>query len=279
MVNGVRRPARLAGAIARSVPAAQSLRQRTQRGEVSVPEMTPAPRTRFNGVVTPHRVVDARRFSLDDIRRIKAAVDGATVNDVVLAIVGGALRIYLTEKGELPAESLRAMVPISTRTEAQKGTAGNQVSAMVASLGTDVAEPAARLAAVRESTHRSKAFSEAVDAQALTAFSEMLPGALMVLGARAAAEFEMAQRAAPVVNTVVSNVPGPQHPLYFAGAKLVFFFGGAQIGSGMALLHGVTSYCGQVMVSAVSDREILPDPAHYASCLQRSFEELRAATA
>ena len=88
----------------------------------------------------------------------------------------------------------------------------------------------------------------------------------------------MATRTTPLVNTVVSNVPGSQVPLYFAGARLVTFFGGAGVADGMGLLHGVSSYVGQLIVSVVADREMLPDPGHYADLLEQSFAELAAAT-
>jgi hypothetical protein len=89
----------------------------------------------------------------------------------------------------------------------------------------------------------------------------------------------MANQMAPVINTVVSNVPGPQVPLYFAGARLVTFFGGAGLADGMGLLHGVSSYVGQLILSVVSDRDMMPDPGHYADLLEQSFSELTKATA
>jgi diacylglycerol O-acyltransferase len=105
-----------------------------------------------------------------------------------------------------------------------------------------------------------------------------MPGGLAMLGSRLASQFDTATRTSPIVNTVVSNVPGPQHPLYFAGARLVTFFGGAAVVDGMGLLHGVTSYCGEVIVSIVSDRDMLPDPAFYADCMEKSHADLVAAT-
>ena len=275
-VNNATRPGHFARVMGRTFPAARAVQQRVRRGELEAPEGN-APRTRFNGKVSGHRVVDARRFDLAEIKRIKSAVPGATVNDAVLTVVGGALRQYLMDQGELPPESLRVMVPISVRSEAQAGTAGNQVASMVAKLGTDIADPARRLDAVRASTHQSKAYSEASGARSMSELAEFMPGGLAALAARAASRFEMATRNAPAVNCVVSNVPGPQVPLYFAGARLEFFFGGAAVVDGMALLHGVTSYCGEVVVSVVSDRDILPDPAAYAECLDQSFEDLSAA--
>jgi WS/DGAT/MGAT family acyltransferase len=272
-VNNATRPGHFARVMGRTFPATQAVQRRVRRGELDAPAGS-APRTRFNGEVTGHRVIDARRFDLAEIKRIKSAVPGATVNDAVLTLVGGALREYLSAKGELPDESLRVMVPISVRSAEQAGTAGNQVATMVALLGTDIADPLKRLEAVRASTSQSKAYSEAVGARSMSEFAEFLPGGLAALAARGAARFHMATRGTPVVNCVVSNVPGPQVPLYFAGARLEFFFGGAAVVDGMGLLQGVTSYCGEVVLSVVSDRQIMPDPAVYADCLDQSYKDL-----
>jgi WS/DGAT/MGAT family acyltransferase len=278
-VNTASRPLRLARLMASTMPGATArMREQRARQNFDLPAMAPAPRTRFSGMITTHRVIEARRFDLATAKAIKNAVPGATINDVAITVVGGALRAYLSELGELPAEALRVMAPISTRTADQAGTAGNQVSAMVVTAGTEIADARDRLVAVHESTAASKAAAEANGAQDLAQFSEMMPGGLAALAARTASQFEMATRTNPVVNTVVSNVPGSQVPLYFAGARLVTFFGGAGITDGMGLLHGVSSYVGQLIVSVVSDREMMPDPAHYADLLEASFAELAAAT-
>jgi diacylglycerol O-acyltransferase / wax synthase len=278
-LNNATRPLRMARLSAASLPGiAERMREQRARQNFDLPSMAPAPRTRFSGAVTTHRVVEARRFELAAAKRIKAAVPGATINDVAITVVGGALRRYLSEKGELPQEPLRVMAPISTRTAEQSGTAGNQVAAMIVTAGTDIADPKQRLAAVHESTVASKAASEATGARDLVRFAELVPGGLTALAARTASQFEMATRTIPLVNTVVSNVPGPQVPLYFAGARLVTFYGGAGVVDGMGLLHGVSSYLGQLIVSLVSDREMMPDPGHYADLLEQSFRELAEAT-
>jgi WS/DGAT/MGAT family acyltransferase len=277
-LNNAVRPMRFARTVARTLPGGFRVQQQLSRRTLQLPSSSPAPRTRFSGAVSGHRVVEARRYRLDDVKAMRTAVEGATVNDVALAIVAGGLREYLSSKGELPAEPLRVMVPISIRTDEQKGTAGNQVSAMVAELATNVADPRQRLAAITASTHQSKAFAQAMDAGSLSAFSEFMPGGLAALAARTAGQFEMATRTNPTVNTVVSNVPGSRTPLYMAGARLVMMFGGAAVADGMGLLHGVTSYCDELVISVVSDRQMMPDPATYADCLERSFEELRTAT-
>ena len=278
-IKAASQPMRLARISAAGVPGATNLRREQRaRRNFELPDLSPAPRTRFSGVVTTHRVVEARLFDLTTAKQIKAAVPGATINDVAITVVGGALRAYLREHHELPEQALRVMAPISTRRPDQAGTAGNQVSAMIVTAGTDIADPRERLAAVHESTAESKAAAEATGAQDLAQFSELVPGGLVALAARTAGQFEMATRTTPLVNTVVSNVPGSQLPLYFAGARLVRFFGGAGVADGMGLLHGVSSYVGQLIVSVVADRGMLPDPGHYADLLEESFAELAAAT-
>jgi WS/DGAT/MGAT family acyltransferase len=249
------------------------MQERLQRQELRPPSMT-APKTRFNMTVSPHRVIGARVLDLGQLKGLKAAVPGVTVNDGVLTVVGGALRRYLEEKRELPPEPMIAMAPISIRSEDQMKAAGNQVSAMYVTLGTDIGDPLKRLEAVRESTHQQKEFSSALGAQTLSEYSQFLPGGLAALAARTATQFGMADRANPTFNTTVTNVPGPQVPLYFAGARLVNLVGIGPIGDGLGLIHPITSYCGHLTIAFTADREMLPDPAFYAECIQGSFDEL-----
>ena len=234
-----------------------------------------APITRFNAPVSPHRVVDGCYFELADVKQMRKAVEGATVNDVALAVLGGALRAYLEAAGELPEASLRAMTPVSVRTEAEKSALGNQVSAMVVSLSTDVADPVERLAAVTASTTASKELTQAIGARNLTEISQLAPGVLIGVGTRLAGRFA---RRVGVINTVVTNVPGPREPLYFAGAELVRSFGGGPVVDGMGLINIVSSYVDQFMLMFTADREMMPDPSFYADCITESFEDLLAAT-
>ena len=190
-----------------------------------------------------------------------------------------ALRSYLEGKGELPADPLIAMAPISVRSEAEKGAAGNMVSGMFTTLGTDIADPMQRLIAVREGTHQSKEFTKALGARTLVDMADLMPGGLVGLGARTSARLSLANRMRPVFNTTVTNMPGPRHPLYMAGAQLVAMYGAGMITEGMGLIHPVMSYCGDITISFTSCREMLPDPAHYADCLEESFGELSEAVA
>lgn len=276
-VNNTMRPMHFSRVLARTVPGVGRVQRQVRRQQLQLPAVT-APRTRFNGSVSSHRVVEGRRFSLADVRAAKGAVEGATVNDAVLATVGGALRRYLEDKGELPEESLRAMAPISVRAESEKSAAGNQVSAMLVSLGTDVADPLERLVAVRDSTHQSKEFTNALGARTLTEYSQFIPGGLAALAARTSSRFGLANRANPIVNAVVTNVPGPQSPLYFAGARMVTMLGMGPVTDGMALIHPITSYCGELVIGVTSCRDMMPDPGFYGDCIEESFAELVKAT-
>jgi WS/DGAT/MGAT family acyltransferase len=273
--NNVRQPFRFARVMSQTVPPiARALR--AQAG-VDVEGAGPVPRTRFNGTVSQHRVVGGRVFSLQDIRDIRKRVPGATVNDVVLAVCSGALRRYLERHGELPAESLVAMAPISVRSESQRGTAGNQVSAMAATLFTQVADPLERLARVYRGTQGSKATANALGARTMVDISQVVPGTLSGLAARLYVRLGLANRVQPFLNTVITNVPGPQVPLYFTGAKMVALYGIGPVMDGMGLIHPVFSFSGRISISFSACREQLPDPAFYADCLQASFDELLAA--
>jgi WS/DGAT/MGAT family acyltransferase len=275
--NTLRSPARLTRVAGRTLRGFGRVPGPLLRREVALPPLN-VPRTRFNGTVSPHRVVEGRRLDFAAVRRIKASVPGATVNDVVLTIVAGALRHYLDAKGERPAQSLIVMAPVSVRTDAERGTAGNQVSAMFVSLSTDIGDPAERLAAVHEATTKSKALNNAIGAKTLTEMTTLVPGQLTGVAARMSSRLGMANRTNPPYNTVVTNIPGPRVPLYMAGAELVRMYSFGMIHDGMGLMHVVNSYLDDVVISFTSDREMMPDPAFYADCLTDSFDELSGAT-
>ena len=169
------------------------------------------------------------------------------------------------------------MTPVSVRTEAERSDLGNQVSAMVVSLATDIADPIERLAAVHRSTSGSKEITEAIGARNLTELSQLAPGMLIGLGTRLSARFAR-RGGAGIVNTVVTNVPGPREPLYFAGAQSVLTFGAGPVVDGMGLINIVGSYDRQFVLSFTACREMMPDPARYADFLRQSFDDLVVAT-
>lgn len=233
-------------------------------------------RTRFNAAVSPHRVSGAADFDLGLIRKMKDAVPGATVNDVILSIVGGSLRNYLLDKGELPEGSLVAGAPVNVRRSEDAAAAGNQVSMMVIALGTDIAGPRERLQAVHEAAVGSKAYHEAVGARLMTDMTQSLPAELAALGVRAALGSGLMAGMKPIFNTIVTNVPGPQVPLYMGGAQVVRSHGLGPCIDNMGLFHAVTSYNGQIAVSFQACREMMPDPGFYEQCLYAAYAALQA---
>ena len=276
-INNMTQPYRFAEVIARTIPALGRLGQGLSERRFEQPQTQP-PRTRFNQKVTGHRVLEGRRFDLQEVRAMKNAVPDATVNDTVLTIVGGTLRRYLTEKLELPDDSMIAMAPISVRSEDQKNTMGNRVAAMTVALGTDIADPLERLKSVHDNAAASKAMTKAVGAKLMTDYSQFIPSTTAALAARLYMEYGLADRMNVPFNCVVTNVPGPQFPLYSAGARMVTQFGLGPIYDGMGLIFPVLSYCGYIMISVTSCREMMPDPGFFGRCLDDSYQELKEAT-
>ena len=278
-VNNVQQPVRFAQILSEAAPPAirayleKSYQREEQRGEnVTVP------RTRFNGRVSAHRVFEATSFSLDDVKQIRKSVEGATVNDAILAVVGGALRRYLEHHRELPIEGLSAFAPISTRTPGQAGAAGNQISGMLVALHSDEADPIRRLEKVYRTTTSSKEMTQAVGARTMTDVTQTMPGALAGISGRLVARTGLMSRMSPIAHCVVTNVPGPQVPLYFTGARMVGSFGLGLPMEGVGLFHAVLSYNGAITVSVTACREQMPDPGFYAECIETSFRELREAS-
>lgn len=236
-----------------------------------------APRTRFNAVISPGRVVEGRSVPLADIKLIRAAVPGAKVNDAFLAIIGGAMRKYLAKHGDLPDKTLTAMAPISVRAKDEKGDMGNQVAALIAPLGTHLADPLERLAYVHSQTVNSKAMTDALGARNMTEMSKVSPALFMALGAQLYTRLGLADRVGPPFTTVVTNVPGPPVPIYSAGARLESMMGLLCLTDGLGLGHVVQSYCKEATIAFTACRKLMPDPEFYAQCIEDSFTELRDA--
>lgn len=277
-MNNLTRPMQAVELLTRGVPALSRALKGLVSKDLKLPTTGLAPNTRLNGTVSPHRVFDGVPFPLDDIRAIKDAVEGATVNDVILSIVGGGLRRYLSATGELPEKSLLAMAPISVRDKNEKSALGNLVSAMVVKLGTHIDDPLKRLKYVHKKSSESKALTNAVGARTLTEFSKLMPAGLSGLSARLYTRLGIANAHAPAFNCVVTNVPGSPVPLYFAGARMLRMMGTGPVFDTMALINTIYSYAGTIAISFTSDRKSMPDPAAYADALRETFEELKAAT-
>ena len=242
----------------------------------------PVPRTRFNERPSSSRVFGGCHLSLSEVQAVRDAVPGATVNDVILTVVGGALRRRLDEQNELPADPVVAMAPISVRSAVDSAApgeaAGNRVSMMAVGLGTDIENPLERLAAVHQIARSSKKSSSAAGSNTLLDVANVVPSAMGELTARAYRTLGLSSLHPAFFSCVVTNVPGPREPLFLAGSRMVACYGLGPIFDGVGLIHPVLSYDGGITISFTSCPEMLPDPARYQELLQESFEELALAT-
>lgn len=236
-----------------------------------------APKTRFNDTVEAERKWDSAILDLQRVKAIRKVVEGATLNDVILAICGGALRRYLLEKNELPEKPLVAMVPVSTRTEDEKNAMGNQVSGMYIQLATEVEDPIERLRKIHVNTLVGKLYQDAIDARSLMGFAELIPFGLAGVAARFYSRTAIAKRHNPFFNLVITNVPGPNIPLYLAGHKLLVNMGTAPIFDGMGLILPIVSYNGLISISPTSSVNLMPDLDVFSRYIRESANELEAA--
>ncbi|MFU8763158.1 MAG: wax ester/triacylglycerol synthase family O-acyltransferase [Haliea sp.] len=274
-INGIRNVAGLvSGSLSTSAQLARYLTA-ILRQAVPPPDMS-APKTRFNRQVGPHRVFTAAEFDLQRILALKNAA-GVKVNDVALAITGGALQHYLTALEEAPAAALVATIPLNMRTRRESSDDNNQVGSVFTSLHTDIADPRQRLLAIHQSAieaQRSGENSPLVDVLKLAGvFAPALTRPVLGFWARNHLSSHL-----PVnVTTVVSNVAGPDFPLYCAGARLVDYYGLGVLTPGLGIFHMFFSYCGKVTISVLADRAMLPEPERYQTCLESALAELERA--
>ena len=237
------------------------------------PRMLSAPRTIFNGPVNSRRMYWGMDFDFQRVRALRPFVDGATVNDVILAVCAGGLRKYLMEKEALPVKPLVAMAPISVReTNAQK-TGGNEVSAMLVDLATDVADPLQRLQRIHDNTQSSKVHANALPANQLT---EFIPSETLAAAARVYTRTRLGAQHRPFFNITITNVPGPPFPLYVAGARIKHCLGMAPIMDGLGLLLVIFSYAGRISIGITSCQDMVPDPKNLAACFEDSLAALEA---
>jgi WS/DGAT/MGAT family acyltransferase len=216
-----------------------------------------APTTPFNKPIGPHRRWAFRTVPFEDVRAVKNA-SGTTINDVVMALCAGALRRYLADHDALPEEPMVAAVPVSVRTEEQKGTGGNRVSSIIAALPTSLEDPAERLEATHEAMRAAKEQHGAMPADLLTDVAQFAMPALAGQAARLSARLRLLERINPF-NLIISNVPGPNIPLYYAGAKLLQYYPLSAIADGQGLNITVMSYGGGMHFGLIADRDLVPD--------------------
>jgi WS/DGAT/MGAT family acyltransferase len=237
-------------------------------------ELVP-PRTSFNGRISAHRRYAFGQLSLDEVKAVKNEY-GTTVNDVVVSICAGAVRRWLIEHGELPEEPLVAQIPVSVRREREQGTFGNRILLMTSPLFTNEPDPVRRLRRTHQALMEMKERHQALPAELLQDANQFIPPAMFSRAARLT--FSLATGPGrPAWNLVVSNVPGPQFPLYMAGAKLEANYPISVITDGMGLNITVMSYLGRLDFGIVADREQMPDLWSLIGWLGDALNELKPA--
>ena len=199
---------------------------------------------------------------------------GTTVNDVMLAICSGALRKYLLEKDKLPLKSLIAMIPVSIRSASDKGNEGNQLTNILVKLATQIEDPIERLELIHESTVRGKTYQGAIGAKTLSNMAQAVPFGVANQAARLYTRYHLAKLHSPVFNVTITNVPGPQLPIYLYGHKVLTICGMAPIIDGMGLIITIFSYNGQITVSPTSDASTMPDINTFTKYILESANEL-----
>jgi WS/DGAT/MGAT family acyltransferase len=231
------------------------------------------PTARFNAEVSPHRVFETRRFTLDDFVRIRRLVRGASIDDAVLAVCGGALRRYLEFHEELPQASLVALAPQSVHGTPPRSSREIDRLHRVA-LGTDCAEPRERLRVVHEAAARAAEQEGRERRETTIELAESAPAFALALAARGVQAAALAAaRGVPIANCTIANLPGPSRPLYLGTARMNYFSAMMPIADGLGLTFAVTNYEGQLVISPTACREQVPDPEFLAQCIRDSFEE------
>ncbi|SFR60749.1 acyltransferase, WS/DGAT/MGAT [Marinobacter gudaonensis] len=225
-----------------------------------------APHSPFNRQITANRQIVAASVELSRLKTIKATLGDVTLNDVVLGLCAETLRRYLISEGAGSGKSLVAMTPISVRSNSLRKATGNQMSAMLLDLATNEANPAQRIRRIHWNAVASEPYREAIAADRLT---ELLPSTMLALSARLYSELQIAQRYRPLFNLPITNVPGPQVPLYLQGARLVQQYNTAPLFDSMGLVIVAVSYEGRLTLNFT----LCPDVVANGDALQAHVAE------
>jgi WS/DGAT/MGAT family acyltransferase len=273
------RATRLATELARSVPglavAARPLAERIARGHhpaLMSGAGLRAPVTPFNGLISAHRRWATADLPLAEVKEVRRGTQ-LTVNDVVMALCAGTLRRYLAGHDSLPRAPLVAAVPVSVRRREQAGSYGNKISLMLTALPTQLEDPVERLRVMHRALRVAKDQHGAIPAGLLGDVSEFAMPVLANQAWRMTARLRLFERVTPF-NLIVSNVPGPSVPLYFAGAELLAIYPVSAITDGQALNITVMSYAGSLRFGLVACREICPDLGRMAQGLRLELDAL-----
>lgn len=233
-----------------------------------------APHTSFNGSISCRRVFGHKALDMARIKAVRDKIDGATVNDVILTICSGALRHYLNFKRNLPRKSLIAFSPLSVRSRTIHASFGNQMSATLVRLGTHIEDPVERLLAIHKSVASSKVYNHAISADSLT---EIIPTTTLALASRLYSGLHLADRHSPIYNLSITNVPGPQRPLFLGSAKLEAQSNSAPLFDGLGLVIVALSYNGVIDIAVTSTPEVMPDMQIMTDAIGIALNDLEVA--
>lgn len=233
-----------------------------------------APHSPFNRQITANRQIVSASLDLSRLKTIKATLGDVTLNDVVLGLCAETLRRYLINNSADTERSLVAMTPVSVRSSSLRKATGNQMSAMLLDLATNEPDPAQRIRRIHWNAVESEPYREAIAADRLT---ELLPSTMLALSARLYSELQIAQRYQPVFNLPITNVPGPQVPLYLQGARLVRQFNSAPLFDSMGLVIVAVSYQGRLTVNFTLCPDVVPDGESLTGLLEDSLEAIESA--
>ncbi|MCH8499314.1 MAG: wax ester/triacylglycerol synthase family O-acyltransferase [Marinobacter sp.] len=233
-----------------------------------------APHCPFNRQITANRSVLSCTVELSRLKTIKAELGDVTLNDVVLGLCAETLRRYLDQQGSDTLRPLVAMTPVSVRSKSLRRATGNQMSAMLLNLATDEPDPALRIRRIHWNAIASEPYQEAIAADRLT---ELVPSTMLALSARLYTELQIAQRYRPVFNLPITNVPGPQVPMYLQGARLVRQFNSAPLFDSMGLVVVAVSYSGHLTMNFTLCPDVVPNGDQLPTLVEESLAAIEEA--
>ena len=274
LVRFATRPLHLANVVPQTMSSVVATVRKALEGQAMARPFA-APRTAFNASISGRRTIAYAQLDLEDVKKVKNHL-GVKVNDVVMALVSGVLRQYLAERNALPDSSLVASVPVSVHGKSDR-PGRNQVSAMFSSLQTQIADPVERLKSIAEANSVAKQHSSAIGASLLQDWSQFAAPAVFGIAMRLYARTRLTE-SMPVHNLVVSNVPGPQVPLYLLGCEVKAMYPLGPIFHGSGLNITVMSLSGKLDVGLISCPDLLPDLWEMADDFAVAMEELLAAS-
>jgi len=273
------RPAKLGKTAVKLIKGMRKIGDARKRGEIGEGEAPPI--TRFNGDVSASRVVTAVRFEFAEFKKLRYAVPGATINDLAISILGGAVRMYLKDKKESVKEALIVQVPVNIRAESQKGEDGNKITSINVSSNSDIADPLKRLTSVTASTGSAKKRLAVMGEDMMKDMADAL-GPRVTKGIMTAMENTTKIQAISSLmpggpNFAFSNMPGPPLPVYLSGAQNVWGIGLGPMMPNMGLFVTGTSAIDKFVFGVTACRDMMPDPEFFQQCLQSSYDESKKA--